>query len=177
MVKYYLKGTDFEVKVGNALKISVKAEGNEAKLVEAIVDEANLSNLLAKGVLEERQVDPDPKEVEEYFKALKPYIRRFARRNKITLPEALGFLTTVMNVSMNAYLTLLLEQIAEVKNRGKKRGSRVYWLKPSSGFRPVKTTYNSFIIPFYNEEDAMEAWDLIKPLLPAFLTEYEEQEG
>jgi hypothetical protein len=78
------------------------------------------------------------------------------------------FFASLEQVSPLAQIQVLLETIAEVKNRGKSPAPTVYCLSPTCGFKVVMVSPKSKFIPvFYSGDDAKEAYELIKPFLAA----------
>lgn len=113
MIRYFLRNSKKEIKVGDRITISVPAStpyGQAKCEVEVVVTQDSLKQLIKDGLVtaqEERVVT-----LEDY----KPFIRRLARRRGITYPEALELLDDIKEVSIYAHNALLLELMAEVMN-------------------------------------------------------------
>ena len=113
MIRYFLRNSKQEVKVGDRITISVPTStpyGQAKCEVEVVVTQDSLKQLIKDGLVvaqEERVVT-----LEDY----KPFIRRLARRSGITYPQALELLDSIKEVSIYAHNALLLELMAEVMN-------------------------------------------------------------
>lgn len=175
MVKYYLKNTDKEVKVGNTIEISIpgRTPYGEGKCeVKVLVTQATLSQLVKDGIVEAKD-DLVANLNEEMYR---PYVRRLARKCKLSFGEACEMLDTLLNVSPYAHVCLLLELIAEVSNRDKEPHSASYIVDPATRrVSVISTEGNAFGPRFITADDARKASELIKPFILDAQREKREQ--
>lgn len=172
-MKYFIKDSDEEVQMGQTIEVEQKVTtslGEGICKTQVVVTPKNVGLLVKQGFLvqkeEEKGMSPDLKEHRE---KLKPYIRRFARKNDMPLVPAIMFFASLGQVSPLAQIHVLLETISEVKNRGKSAAPTVYYLSPMCGFEiaMVNLRASKFTPVFYSRDDAKEAYELIKPFLSA----------
>lgn len=173
MVKYYLKSTGKEVKVGETIEVEMLADtvfGKSTAKVDVLVTQSSLEILIQKGIVVKEDDSLTEEQLKKHWDLIKPYIRRFARKEKVALPDAIAVFAYVGEISPVAHIDMLLEQIAEVKNRDKERDSQVYWLNPANNYAPSRLMgKSSCVIPFYSYSDAIEAYGLIKPFVKAMI--------
>lgn len=172
-MKYFIKDSDQEVKFGQVIEVEQKVNtslGEGICKTKVEVTPENIGLLVKQGFL----VQKDEKKEEEFnleahWQKLKPYIRRFARKNDMPLTATLLFLASLEEVSPIANIQVLLETISEVKNRGRSAAPTVYYLSPTCGFElsVVNLRASKFAPVFYSKDDAKEAYELIKPFLAA----------
>lgn len=169
MKKYFLTKNNKEVMVGDKITLTKTVDtpyGEGIMMTEIKVTEDILEKLVEDGFV--RVEEPD--EAEGIIERLKPYIRRIARKNHIDFPIACAMLGTVLNVSPRAHLQLLIEAIAEVKNRGKKSGKDIWYLNPLASYKPVRIIGNpTTATVFYKAEDALEAHKTLLPFIKGIL--------
>ena len=172
-MKYFIKDSDEEVQMGQTIEVEQKVTtslGEGICKTQVVVTPKNVGLLVKQGFLvqkeEEKGMSPD---LEEHWEKLKPYIRRFARKNDMPLVPAIMFFASLEQVSPLAQIHVLLETISEVKNRGKSAAPTVYYLSPMCGFEiaMVSLRASKFTPVFYSRDDAKEAYELIKPFLAA----------
>lgn len=172
-MKYFIKDSDEEVQMGKTIEVEQKVTtslGEGICKTQVVVTPKNVGLLVKQGFLvqkeEEKGMSPD---LEEHWEKLKPYIRRFARKNDMPLVPAIMFFASLEQVSPLAQIHVLLETISEVKNRGKSAAPTVFYLSPSNGFKPVimNLRANRYCPTFFSKSDAEEAYELIKPFLAA----------
>ena len=172
-MKYFIKDSDEEVQMGQTIEVEQKVTtslGEGICKTQVVVTPKNVGLLVKQGFLvqkeEEKGMSPD---LEEHWEKLKPYIRRFARKNDMPLVPAIMFFASLEQVSPLAQIHVLLETISEVKNRGKSAAPTVYYLSPMCGFEiaMVNLRASKFTPVFYSRDDAKEAYELIKPFLAA----------
>lgn len=172
-MKYFIKDSDKEVQMGQTIEVEQKVTtslGEGVCKTQVVLTPENVKMLVKQGFLvqkeEEKGMSPANK---EHWEKLKPYIRRFARKNDISLIPAIMFFASLEQVSPLAQIHVLLETISEVKNRGKSPASTVYCLSPICGFKVamVNLEASKFTPVFYSRADAWEAHELIKPFLAA----------
>lgn len=168
MTKYFVKGTDKEVKVGMTIQIETPADtdfGKGKAVVDVFVTQASLELLIKKGLVEKRD-EFTAEDGKKHMELLKPYIRRFARKNKVDFPQACIILAEIAEISPVAHIEVLLEQISEVLNRERTPGFSVYYLSPLNDYHIVAVPRGKSVAPiFYNNEDAKEAYKLIAPFV------------
>ena len=172
-MKYFIKDSDEEVQMGQTIEVEQKVTtslGEGICKTQVVVTPKNVGLLVKQGFLvqkeEEKGMSPATK---EHWEKLKPYIRRFARKNDMPLVPAILFFASLEQVSPLAQIHVLLETISEVKNRGKSAAPTVYYLSPMCGFEiaMVNLRASKFTPVFYSRDDAKEAYELIKPFLAA----------
>lgn len=172
MVKYFLKGTDQEVKVGNKIVIKVPTKtpyGEGTCEVETLVTQMSLEQLCKDGIVESKEI-PEPS-IEKLHSAMpdfveyKPFIRRLARKIHTNFETALAFLDLLHDTSLYAHNCLLLELMAEVMNKDKMRNYTVYMINlGDKEHQAVIKELHSYDAPvFFSMEDARKALELISP--------------
>jgi hypothetical protein len=172
-MKYFIKDSDKEVQMGQTIEVEQKVTtslGEGICKTQVVVTPENVGLLVKQGFLvqkeEEKGMSPAS---EEHWEKLKPYIRRFARKNDMPLVPAILFFASLEQMSPLAHIHVLLETISEVKNRGKSPAFAVYYLSPIFEFEVAMASskVSKFTPVFYSKDDAMEAYELIKPFLAA----------
>lgn len=168
MTRYFVKGTDKEVKVGMTVQIETLTDtdfGKGKAVVNVPVTQASLELLIKKGLVEKRD-EFTVEDGKKHLELLKPYIRRFARKNKIDFPQACAILAEIAKISPVAHIEILLEQISEVLNRERTPGFSAYYLSPLNDYHTTVIPRGKGFAPvFYNNEDAKEAYKLIAPFV------------
>lgn len=169
MKKYFLTKNNQELKVGDKIKLTKLVDtsyGEGMTVIEIKVTENTLEKLVKDGFV--RVEEPD--ESEGMVEKLKPYIRKIARKNHINFPAACAMLSSVLEVSPKAHLQLLVEAIAEVKNRDKEPGKYTWYLNPLISYKPISIVGNpTTAIVFYEEGDALEAHRTLLPFIKDIL--------
>ncbi len=170
-MKYFIKKSGQEVKLGQVIEVEQKVNtslGEGICKTEVEVTPANIELLVKQGFLVQKDEKEEQFDFEAHWQKLKPYIRRFAKKHDLPLPEAVLFLACLSATSKAAHVQVLLEVIAEAKNEGKP-GPMIFVLPPSHNFKVCrcKTTLPSskFVPRFCFREDAEEAYELIRPFL------------
>lgn len=172
-MKYFIKDSDKEVQMGQTIEVEQKVTtslGEGVCKTRVVITPESVGLLVKQGFLvqkeEENEMSPALK---EHWEKLKPYIRRFARKNDMPLVPAILFFASLEQVSPLAQIHVLLETISEVKNRGKSPAPIVHYLSPVCGFgvTMVDLKASKFAPVFYSKDDAKEAYELIKPFLAA----------
>lgn len=169
MKKFFLKEDGKEVKLGEKIQISTPVNtsyGVGKAQVEVEVSPATLKKLVDDGFVIIEDDGPQKTEAQIFFENMKPYFRRFARKNGMSLPSCMGYFLLLAETSKRAHLLVLLETIAEVKNRDLKKGPKVYWLNPAANYSPVEVVGNpNNAVVFYSAKDAFYAHRLLLPLI------------
>lgn len=169
MKKYFLTKNNQELKVGDKITLTKPVDtsyGEGMVVTEIKVTEDILEKLVKDGFV--RVEEPD--ESEGMVERLKPYIRKIARRNHIDFPTACVMLGAVLKVSPKAHLQLLVDTIAEVKNRGKESGKDTWYLHPLASYKPVRIAGNpTTATVFYEAGDALEAHRTLLPFIKDIL--------
>lgn len=169
MKKFFLKEDGKEVKLGEKIQISTPVNTSYGKgkaQVEVEVSPATLSKLVEDGFVIIKGDEPQKTEEQTFFENMKPYFRRFARKNGIPLYYCIEYFSLLYETSKRAHLLVLLETIAEVKNRDLKKGPKVYWLNPAANYSPVEVVGNhNNAVVFYSVKDALDAHRLLLPLI------------
>ena len=173
MVKYYLKDGQ-EIKVGDTVEIQKTVDttlGKGTATVSVLVTQASLELLIKEGFVTK---EDDEQTAEELLKALKPYIRRFARNNKLSFDDALAVLAAVLEMSPAAHIQMLLEVMTEVMNMGKSATSpTVFILSRGHNYKVCQTSLEGAkLVPkFYLRSDAERAYTLLKPFIDEIVNE------
>ena len=169
-MKYFIKDSDKEVQMGQTIEVEQKVTtslGEGICKTQVVVTPENVGLLVKKGFLvqkeEEKGMSPATK---EHWEKLKPYIRRFARKNDMPLVPAILFFASLEQVSPLAQIHVLLETISEVKNRGKE-GEQRYFCDPIRSYKVTEYLCHPMLPGFVDMADAKEAYELIKPFLAA----------
>lgn len=157
MIKYYLKDSKQEVKVGDKITISVPTStpyGQAKCEVNVVVTQESLKQLIRDNLVIAQEENPIN------FEDYKPFIRRLARKCNITFPEAVELLDSIKSVSIYAHNILLKEMMAEVFNRGKEHKPLEYYVNHNY----VGCNTNTLPMPsFADAGDAEKALQLMKP--------------
>lgn len=181
MKKYFLTENNKELKVGNKIKLTASVNTSYGKgkgVIEVKVTEDTLEKLVKDGLVrveESNEADEADEAVntECLIERLKPYIMEIAKKMHADFPTACGMLGVTYDISPKIQLQLLLETIAEVKNRGKKPGKDNWWLNPLTGYKPIKVIGSpTSATVFYEVWDALEAY---KTLLPFIKDTHDEE--
>jgi len=174
MVKYFLKGTDQEVKVGNKIKISVPTRtpyGEGICEVETLVTQVSLTQLCKDGIIEEREIpEPSikrPNPAMPNFVEYKPFIRKLARKMHTSFDNALAFLDILHDVSPYAHNCLLEDIMAEEMNKEKEFDCNAFIINHGTGAYILRIPVDTPIdMPkFTSNKDARKAFELIKPFM------------
>lgn len=170
MVKYYLKDGQ-EVKIGNTVEIQKPIDttlGKGTATVNVLVTQATLELLIKEGFVVKKDDNEWTEErLKGHFELLKPYIRRFARKNKMTYDDAVCALATILEMSPASHIQMLLEVMSEVMNREKSAAPVVFILSPSYDYRVSQINLkNAKLRPkFFSRADAERAYMLLKPFI------------
>ena len=169
-MKYFIKDSDKEVQMGQTIEVEQKVTtslGEGVCKTQVVITPENIGLLVKQGFLvqkeEEKGMSPNLK---EHWEKLKPYVRRFARKNNIPLVPAIMFFASLEQVSPLAQIHVLLETISEVKNRGKE-GEQRYFCDPIRSYKVTEYLCHPMLPGFIDMADAKEAYELIKPFLAA----------
>ena len=172
MVKYFLKGTDQEVKVGNKIIIKVPTKtpyGEGICEVETLVTQMSLEQLCKDGIVESKEIPEPPikglNSIMPNFVEYKPFIRKLARKMHTNFESALTFLDILHDISPYAHNCLLLELMAEVMNKDKERDNWIYMINLGDAEHcAFIRTLNTCDAPaFFSMNDALKALELISP--------------
>lgn len=171
MKKYFLTKNNQELKVGDKIKLIKKTVttlyGEGKEVIEIKVTEDTLEKLVKDGLV---RVETD--EANDTFERLAPYIMEIAKKMHADFPTACDMLGVMYDISPKIHLQLLLETIAEVKNRGKKPGKDNWWLNPLTGYKPIKVIGSpTSATVFYEVWDALEAYKTLLPFIKDALDE------
>lgn len=171
MKKYFLTENNKELKVGDKIKLIKKRVttlyGEGMQVIEIKVTEDTLEKLVKNGLVRVETDEADEAvNTECLIERLKPYIMEIAKKMHADFPTACGMLGVMYNISPKIHFRLLLEAIAEVKNRGKKPGKDNWWLNPLTGYKPIKVIGSpTSATVFYEVWDALEAYKTILPFI------------
>lgn len=169
MKKFFLKEDGKEVKLGEKIQISTPVStsyGEGRTQVEIEISPATLKKLVDDGFVIIKEDEPQKTESQTFLKNMKPYFKRFAIKNGMSFPSCIKYFSLLFEVSKRAHLLVLLETIAEVKNKDFKKGPKVYWLNPAANYSPVEVigNHNNAVV-FYSLNDALDAHRLLLPLI------------
>lgn len=169
MKKYFLTKNNQELKVGDKITLTkpvTTSYGEGMVMTEIRVTEDILEKLVKDGFVRVEEPNEFEGMAEGMVERLKPYIRRIARKNHIDFPTACTLLGAMLAVSPKAHLQLLVETIAEVKNRGKEPGENTWYLNPLTSYKPVQIEGNpTTATVFYDALDALEAHGVLLPFI------------
>lgn len=169
-MKYFIKDSDKEVQMGQTIEVEQKVVtslGEGVCKTQVVVTPENVGLLVKKGFLAQKEEENGmPPALKEHWEKLKPYIRRFARKNDMPLVPAILFFASLEQVSPLAQIHVLLETISEVKNRGKE-GEQRYFCDPTRSYKVTEHLCHPMLPGFIDIADAKEAYELIKPFLAA----------
>lgn len=167
MVKYFLKNTEQEVKIGNTVILTVpgRTPYGEGKCeVQVLVTQETLQQLVKDGLVEARDLKVSMKTASKEI--YRPFIRRLARRLKISFDEALDVLDCLLDSSPYAHNCLLVDLMAEVFNKDKKFGSSVYIIDMATNRPLTRTVSGPFAEPVFADfEDAKRVCALLTPFV------------
>ena len=168
MKKFFLKEDGKEIKLGDKIQISTPVNtsyGGGIAQVKVEISPATLKKLEDDGFVTVKDDEPQKNEAQIFFENMKPYLRRFARKNGMSLPACMGYFLLLSETSKRAHLLVLLETIAEVKNRDLKRGPKVYWFNPAANYMIEVIDHPNNAVVFYSKKDALDAYELLLPLI------------
>ena len=172
MVKYFLKGTDQEVKVGNKISIKVPTKtpyGEGICEVEVLVTQASIEQLCKDGIVERKEISKTPNPTMPYAVEYKPFIKRLARKMNTNFYSAIIFLDVLKDISPYVHNSLLVELMAEEMNKDKTLGDDVFIINFSHGgyIQRINQSIKTDCPRFMNVHDAKRAFNLILPFLNA----------
>lgn len=167
MVKYFLKNTDQEVKIGNTITIKAPittpyGEGNYE--AQVLVTETSFKQLIKDKLVEAKEVK---KEGEDEFNTYKPYFRRLQKELGLPMSLTIEFLDNLAGLSLTSHNVLLLKAMAEVMNRGKEMRDRVYIIAPYTLDVLTVAPKTLYLLEgaFYDKKDCERARELLRPFL------------
>ena len=162
MIKFFLKDTEQEVKVGEKVKFKTTTNtpyGETTCDIEVYVTERMLQKLLKDGIVVKKKVSDTP-DLEDY----KPYIWNIAKKMHIKFKDVLILMNGFTNISPNACNILMLESMAEIMNKGKKGTPQFYIVLDNNNVTHVSSVETNLAIPmFISVDDATKAAKLIQP--------------
>ena len=175
MRKYFLGKTDREVKLGSNIAVRENVNTsfgfNEVGFVVTL-NKKNVKKLIDRGII--RVEDDDEMSEKEKFKGLKPCILRIFE--KLNIRSSSGkciYLDLLEKTSIRAHLQLLIENFAEIRNKGKKVGDCTWYLNPIAGYAPIKImgkpSSTMVATVFYDEQDAKELYSLLSDFINAVI--------
>lgn len=173
MKKYFLRDNKQEVKLGDKVDLFTTTDtpyGEGRTTVVVTLTEKMLKQLIEDGLIIEKE---DATSEYDFVNSIKPYIRRFARKNGLTFPNAITFLQLLSVLCKKAHLDVLVEMVSEAKNRGKQMGEEVYFLNALNGYYPkaVRVADVKYLpsMHFYDAKDALDARKLLLPVIEDIL--------
>lgn len=173
MKKYFLRDNKQEVKLGDKVDLFTTTDtpyGEGRTTVVVTLTEKMLKQLIEDGLIIEKE---DATGEYDFMNGIKPYIRRFARKNGWTFPNAITFLQLLSVLCKKAHLDVLVEMVSEAKNRGKQKGEEVYFLNALNGYYPkaVRIADVKYLprMHFYDAKDALDARKLLLPVIEDIL--------
>lgn len=172
MKKFIVKETGQEIKIGDRGVIVEKKTTpyGEGKLVtEVEITKEIIHNLIKDGIVEVKEVKSKVEKAEEFkrmFDDVFPAIKKMAKDNQEPLSKVIFVLYGLLSISPKAYLNVLIESIANLKNAKAKKGKTAYTLSPVRNYEVTSFVGKSKCpIIFYSEEDAKETYNVLLPLI------------
>jgi len=165
MVKFFLKDTDQEVKVGDVIDIAIPMKTPFGMGVTTInkveVTQASLKQLLERGIVYSKEDS-----IEKAMAIYKPVLRRLARKNNCSLESIVEFLNVLYSVSPEAHSMVMLEAIADKINQGHKITGKGYFVGRKNGLVLETKCCEKLGVPGFDSlEKANAAADLYKPFI------------
>lgn len=166
MRKYFLTNTNKEVKIGSVISVREKVNTsfgfNEVGFVVSL-NKKNVKKLIDRGII--RVEDDNEIDIDKKLDGLIPCIDRIFKKSPFIHESTTKFLNTLAHISPKAHLQLLIENLAEIRNKGKKIGDCTWYLNPVAGYAPVKImgkpSDTMVATVFYDEQDAKEVYSLL----------------
>ena len=154
MVKFFLKGTNQEVSVGDKVKITTPIKtpyGEVNSTFEVVVTQASLEQLIKDGLV----IKSTP--------SLKPYVKHISGKLNLSIKQTCEFLDELKSVFPFAHYTLVMEAIAEVMNSEREFKGVKYAITPKGLVTYVgNPKAKEYTTPtFYTESDALKAKELL----------------
>ena len=114
-MKYFIKDSDKEVQMGQTIEVEQKVTtslGEGVCKTQVVLTPENVRMLVKQGFLVQKEEEKGMSHAtKEHWEKLKPYIRRFARKNDMPLIPAIMFFASLEQVSPLAQINVLLETI------------------------------------------------------------------
>jgi hypothetical protein len=151
MVKFFLKGTNQEVSVGDKVKITTPIKtpyGEVDSTFEVVVTQASLEQLIKDGLV----IKSTP--------SLKPYVRAISIKLNLSIKQTYEFLDELKSAFPYAHYYLIMETIAEVMN-GEIFCKSGYVVTPKGNVIPITDNTKISLPIFLNKEDAEKAKELL----------------
>lgn len=175
MTKYFLKGTDKAVNIGdNILVIKEGARtpfGKGEYRVKVQVSEENLDRLVKEGILETKDVIDTEAGLKQVDQCLDTLVKMTGMPHFV----AADLMVKLGHVSLAAFIEVLLECMAEHENEGHDMGEiKGFFLNPVNNFavEPV-TGAGLCVVRFATEEGAKKAFDFLLPFIQVLMDERE----
>ena len=172
MKKFIVKETGQEIKIGDRGVIVEKKTtpyGEGELVTEVEITKETIHNLIKDGVVEVKEVKSEVEKAEEFkrmFDDAFPAIKKIAKDNQESLSKVIFVLHGLLSISPKAYLNVLIESIANLKNTKAKKGKTAYTLNPVRNYEVTSFVGKSKCpIIFYSEEDAKETYNMLLPLI------------
>ena len=168
MIKYFLKDNHQEVKIGDKIHICVPVKtpyGNARSEFDVIITQSSLPQLIKDSLVYSCDI-PD-------INMYRPYIKRLARRLDCKYVDALKIMDLIKDTSLYAHNALLLDLMAESLNDGKKIDNNVKAINLHGDV--CNCERKGIVTPFFTcNEDAMKAYQLLKPFNDIIIEEQED---
>ena len=170
MKKYFLGKTDKEVKLGSTISVKENVNTsfgfNEVGFVVTL-SKKNIKKFIDRGII--RVEDDNEMDVEKKFEGMTPCIHRIFKKSPFIDISTKKMLNALAIISPKAHLQLLIENLAEIRNKGKKIGDCTWYLNPIAGYAPVKImgkpSSTMVATVFYDEQDAKEVYSLLSDFI------------
>ena len=174
MKKYFLGKTDREVKLGSNISVREKVNTsfgfNEVGFVVTL-SKKNVKKFIDRGII--RVEDDNEMSVEKRFEGMMPCVHRIFKKSPFINVSTEKFLDALARISPKAHLQLLIENFAEIRNKGKKVGDCTWYLNPIAGYAPIKImgkpSSTMVATVFYDEQDAKEVYGLLSDFINAVI--------
>lgn len=173
MTKYFLKGTDKAVNLGDT--IIVIKEGTQTPFgkgethVTVSVTEQNVEKLIKEGILETK-VD-----TETGLKQMDNLLDTFVKATGMPWKLAADLWFKLAHVSTAAFIEILIECMSRLENEGHDMSEeKGFYLNPANNFavEPV-TGAGLCVVRFATEEGAKKALDFLLPFIQHLIDERE----
>lgn len=169
MIKYYLKNSKQEVKIGDNVTVTVPANtpyGETKGTIRFTVTPESLKQLI-----KDKLVIPKEGNITD-FETYKPFVKKFADNHNIGYGSVCNMLHTLAQTSMNTHNMLMLEMIAEyfngMNNGCKPEPGECVYVISHDGTVQLCLASGPFVVPYFlTLEKAHQACVLMKPFYEA----------
>lgn len=183
MKKYFLKSNDKELEFGDTIRISMKTQTKDTKETFGAVIKftKKLAEMLVKeGIVYIKETQDEKSDEKDGLPVdtdrLTNILNAFCKRHDMPAKKTSVMFASVLSTSQLAHLTLLIEEMAREKNKGKVL-SQGWYLNPTLRWRPSIYVGDSSGIPLFKEhEDALDVYNFLKPFIDMLIETNGKQE-